>query len=228
VNHDAVGLSIASLAVCCNARVAIVGAALRALSNLPRSSIRNTDAMAPPRFLDQDLLDQFDAQLRRLGAPLADNWAPLSDEEIDAILTPLGIDLPEEARRWWRWHNGALNDDQIGPHYLLGERPVYSLQRAADNWAELGELLLEGWQWPSHFAVLQVAGTKPWLFVFCGRARDAPVPVYVQEDIGTPEELLPSIGELVVIWTTMLASGSVSIEPDGLWNVREQQWPYLL
>jgi hypothetical protein len=26
----------------------------------------------------------------------------------------------------------------------------------------------------------------------------------------------------------MLASGSVSIEPDGLWNVREQQWPYLL
>jgi hypothetical protein len=185
--------------------------------------------METPRFLDQDLLDQFDAQLQRLGAPIADNWAPgLLDEEIDAILMPVGIDLPEEARRWWRWHNGALNDEQIGPHYLLGERPVWSLQRAADSWAGAAEWARELWEWPSHFAVLhQVAGSRPWLFVFCGRGRDAPVPVYVQDDIDTPEEFLPSIGELVAMWSTILASGSVSIDPDGRWTVREDAWPFV-
>jgi hypothetical protein len=63
--------------------------------------------------------------------------------------------------------------------------------------------------------------------VFCGRGRDAPVPVYVQDDIDTPEEFLPSIGELVAMWTTILASGSVSIDPDGRWTVRDDPWPFV-
>ena len=59
--------------------------------------------MSAPALLDQALLDQFDARLRALGAAIVDAWAPgLTDDQIDALVCPIGIDLPEEARVWWR------------------------------------------------------------------------------------------------------------------------------
>ena len=34
----------------------------------------------------------------------------LTDQQIDTLTAPYGIDLPEEARVWWRWHNGRHAD----------------------------------------------------------------------------------------------------------------------
>ncbi len=31
----------------------------------------------------------------------------LTDVEIEQIMAPTGLTLPEEARAWWRWHNGV-------------------------------------------------------------------------------------------------------------------------
>jgi len=61
-----------------------------------------------PTLLTTDLLDRFEARLRGAGAPIVDAWAPgLTDAQIDELVRPLGIDLPKEARVWWRWHNGV-------------------------------------------------------------------------------------------------------------------------
>jgi hypothetical protein len=61
-----------------------------------------------PRVLDDALLDELGGRWRDLGAPISDALRPgLTDAEIGALTAPLGLVLPEEARRWWRWHDGA-------------------------------------------------------------------------------------------------------------------------
>jgi len=53
-------------------------------------------------------LHELDGHLRRLGLPIAEHLRPgLSDEEMDAITHPLGIDLPPQLRALWAWHDGA-------------------------------------------------------------------------------------------------------------------------
>ena len=169
-----------------------------------------------PVTLTRNLIDDFNAQLQRVGAPLADSWTGgLTDEEIDAILLPLGIDLPEEARVWWRWQNGAERS--------FAHRGVLPLEYGIEPFASERETMKE--LWDVDF-LLSPVDERPWIYFYCGGARGAPVPVYGQDDdTEAPVEMLPSIGELVGAWTKVLAAGVVTIADDGKWKFHEHNWP---
>lgn len=172
--------------------------------------------------LDLELLARFDAALRALGAPIVDAWAPgLSDEEIDALLLPLGIDLPEEARVWWRWHNGTRQDASMIDQQLLGRWPC-DLQTEAETYASEGQIMKEVWGVEK---LLAVVNDKPAIFFCCAGLREEPVPIYTQNDIETPSEVLPSIGELVLAWLELIDQGVWTIASDGRWTTHPEKIP---
>jgi len=152
-------------------------------------------------LLDRTLLDRFDASLEALGAPILGAWAPgLSDAEIDALLVPLGIDLPAEARVWWGWHNGTRED---APNLArsLGFRTPLSLKLAAECYAvdlEYQEEIFES------KALLAPINEMPNVYFACNDADHGRVPIYTQNDVETPVKVLPSIRELVLTWLALI------------------------
>lgn len=142
--------------------------------------------------LDDALVERTVERLRSAGADLADRLRPgLSDAQIDELAGPAGIDLPEEARVWWRWHDGVQDD---GPPFasIRGVTP-YSLEAAIELW--------EADRDATRY-VFGVDGLLPFcdarLSFECLGPRDAPVPVYFQYDIETPKPMFASIGDFVV------------------------------
>jgi hypothetical protein len=174
-------------------------------------------------FAEHELLEGFLRALRRIEAPVADNLAPgLSDEEIDALLEPVGITLPEEARVWWRWRNGP---DPAAPFAStrFAHRGFISLQNEAGYYSDRleydGEELGFG-------GMLQPVTERTEIFFYCRVDRDETVPVYEGPQGEPPELLLPSIGALVRRWTEVLESGYVSaVTPDGVWHFDDERAP---
>lgn len=174
-------------------------------------------------FLDVGLLERLDAELRALGAPIVDAWAPgITDEEIDAVLLPLDIDLPEEARVWWRWHNGTREDAAMIDRHLWRRFPM-SLEATAELYASAREdteylWSIDKWLCP--------AIEKPEIFFCCDRPRAEPVPIYTQNDnADIPKEVLPSIGELVLAWLELLERGVWTLRRDGIWTTHPEKIP---
>jgi hypothetical protein len=166
-----------------------------------------------PLFLDLELLERFDAELRALGSPIVDTWAPgLSDDQIDALLQPLGIDLPEEARVWWRWHNGARLDAAPITRNLLGGGDPLPLELEAEVYASEHGAMKQVWEVEK---LLGPIGGKPKIYFCCAGPREQPVPIYTQDDIEAPAEVLPSIGELVLAWIELIQEGVWTPRADG-------------
>jgi hypothetical protein len=174
-------------------------------------------------LLDRDLLELFEQRLRAQGALIIENWAPgLADEQIDALLQPLGIDLPEEARVWWRWHDGILKD---APHptEISPGRAHLPLRYVAERYAALADEMSE---LDDIDALLAPVTEKPALYFHCAVPRDAPVPVYSQnDDVVAPRLVLPSIGELIVGWIELIDRGVWRTNPDGTWAWDHEQLP---
>lgn len=168
-------------------------------------------------LLSSKLLSDFEARLRAEGLAAVQALAPgLTDQQIDTLTAPYGIDLPEEARVWWRWHNGSHAD--VGhAQYFLPFRRIFTLEYALREYAEDRELPPEpGAPEP----LLRPVGEKPVIHFCCAGARDAPVPVYGRLDWSSAPELrLPSIGELVVTWLDYIDRGIFVIKADGSWLI---------
>jgi hypothetical protein len=173
-------------------------------------------------LLDRELLRRFDVALGGLGAPIVDWWAPgLRDEEVDALLLPLGVDLPAEPRVWWAWHNGT-RDDAPPIARSLGFRDVARLQDAAEIYAIDVE-----YQEPAFNVngLLTPLSGKPNIYFGCKDADDGRVPIYTQNDIETPRKVLPSIRELILAWIALIENGAWSINPDRIWQLHEENIP---
>jgi hypothetical protein len=165
-------------------------------------------------LLSVELLDEFLGELRRLGAPAAETLAPgLSDAEIDALLLPLGIDLPDEARVWWRWRNGTDPSAPAG-RTLFGDRHFLSLQQNLVTYEDVNAT----WEDDGYGKLLKPVGQRPSIFFDCRGARTAPVPVLWAEDIDPPEPFAPSIGSLIRRWVEVLRSGEITVGEDGIWD----------
>jgi cell wall assembly regulator SMI1 len=68
-------------------------------------------------MLDAQLLDRLSATWRAHGAPIEDALAPNRTVEfLTSDDGTLHVDLPEELRTWWAWHDGATK----------GRRPIHS------------------------------------------------------------------------------------------------------
>jgi hypothetical protein len=117
----------------------------------------------------------------------------LSDAEIDELLLPVGINLPEEARVWWRWHNGQQVASDGTVHTLAG-REILSRERAV--------------QWHERFRVIDYGAfgvdglipllmEQPVIHIDCSRNFADPVPVYTIGHGEGSELVLGSLGDLV-------------------------------
>lgn len=86
-----------------------------------------------------DLLTALEEEWRRQGAPIADLLAPgLTDQDIDALVDPVGLRLPQELRVWWRWHDGLAHVPDAWPEGSIGPGDWHpmSLREAVDRYRE--------------------------------------------------------------------------------------------
>lgn len=87
--------------------------------------------MTLPRLLSPEILGDFEAQLRARRIGIVEAWAPgLTDAQIDKIIGPADLQLPEEARVWWRWHNGTRHGQAADRLAILPGRDLVGLQEA--------------------------------------------------------------------------------------------------
>ena len=165
-------------------------------------------------MLALDLLNRLEAAWRAQGAEIAGVLAPgLSNAEIDAIVAPTGLDLPDEARAWWGWHDGVSVSTprgwEIGPD--IG---IYSLRQAV---AELQQPLGGGGEEaPVTWLPLAQAPGGP-ICVDCSEPQSATV-----HRIDVEHGFFPGAGsmaEMVQVWLDMYDSGAWRwSRDDGRWG----------
>ena len=167
-------------------------------------------------FLDDELLADFERALTSAGSAITRVWAPgLSDAKIDQLTAPHKFSLPEEARRWWRWHNGFVAGTRPPFWELTPRRTLMDLPTTLESFAT------------SRAALLQLEGVDQWLrpladlpriFFACDGPLDEPVSIHTQQDIDDPILALPSIGELVKTWIELVDIGVFTADADGRWE----------
>jgi hypothetical protein len=165
-----------------------------------------------PQLLTPELLTRFDHALHAAGAEIAQSWRPgLNDAEMDALAEAHGIVLPDEARAWWRWHNGTTPGSTAE---LTPGRVPLTLQSTLENFVELRDVIRDV---EDAEARLKPISDAPWIYFACDVPRDAPVPIYVGDHGAESVLALPSIGELVAIWIDLIETGVYRVEDDGVW-----------
>lgn len=169
-----------------------------------------------PAYLDTDLLARFESALRSAGAAVTGVWAPgLSDAEIDAAVASTGLTVPEEARRWWRWHDGTRPEAGPAAQELMPDRPLFDLATALEQFRAARATTQEVY---GREGLLMPVGDQPWLFFDCSGDRDAPVPVLVGGHGQDIRPALPSIGALVEAWTELIETRVFTTDAEGHWE----------
>lgn len=170
--------------------------------------------MTPPRLLDGELLAQFESAVRAKGINLDTLTPGLTDIEIDRIVEPWGLQLPEEVRTWWRWHNGGPVGTSV---YLLPHRAMLNLKEAIGSHVHHVELGRAEYADPK--GGIQPVDWTPEIFVQCVTSGDVPAPVYVVHEPAAPSRLaLASLGELVLTWIDYIERGVYASNPEGGWH----------
>jgi hypothetical protein len=177
-------------------------------------SPRPNSEPSPPvtENLSTALLHRLEDCLASRGALMSDWWRPgLRDAEIDALLMPVGIDLPEEARIWWRWHDGVevMPDGRV--HSLAG-RQLLTLSQAVEVYEQFRGLNNELY---GVDGLIQLFGEQPTIYADCSRRPQDPVPIYTIGHTGPCELALGSIGDLVLGIIDLLECGALSVDPEG-------------
>jgi cell wall assembly regulator SMI1 len=188
-----------------------------------------------PTPLTLALLDELGALWQRHGMPVARRLTPgLTDAEIDALASPLGLRVPAEARTWWRWHNGAHDTSILtsgGKEYSSLERCLGSVAemrgiarevtrpyRLSTSEAEEMERGVWNWDW----LPLCADGVGGMLVVDAAAGTPAreqcPVRYRTRDDGSNAALVAPSIGALVHEWIRALAEGT------GSYDEREDRW----
>lgn len=174
------------------------------------------------------LLVAWESEWRSQGANIAAALRPgLSDEQILAVTTPLGMHLPLEARIWWRWHDGVQRMAgrwcDSGVLQLLGLSEALGVREqmltiAAENWDD-PRAGTEG-TWPTTWVPIGEFGNGDVVAVDCAAAEGEVTPVWrvgwEDEDFKTPR--LGSLTELVQMYLDLTTSGIYS------WDVEEDRW----
>ena len=170
--------------------------------------------------LTADLLSELEQRLRDGGAGVVDALNPgLTDAQIDELLLPAGIDLPDEARVWWRWQNGTRRGARAA---TLGLRDLLDLETVVDVYehARFRDVRGRGLD-----GLLGGLGWTPRLWFDCSGARHERVPVFAQSDIEDPRVVLGSMGDLVTAWLHLIDAGVWRIDADGSMDVDYERAP---
>lgn len=179
-------------------------------------------------------------QLATLSEALEEQQAPitarlnpgLSDGEIDRLCQNVGIDLPDEPRTWWRWHNGAsLTGRDIDSTDLLSAGPgnlLLPLELAIEDCLERRRIAAElkpddpeYWWKPTWLPF-----TKQEYAFECHVPKGEPSPILDTDPMADPhnpgQPITNSFGEMVNAWIFALTGGVWFWDPNlgsgGAWN----------
>jgi cell wall assembly regulator SMI1 len=191
-------------------------------------------------ILTEDLLEQLAERWRTLRAPIATSLRPgLADNEIDALVAPLELRLPHEARVWWGWHDGTetgLISHGIGNHIVplqLAQavaRYRELLQVAAEVTAD-DETFAPGDYWRHEWFPF-AAPRRADLACDCAVPEGAPTPIrHVEFELPaqSQEPVAPSLGAVVSLWIEAIDSGAWTFDhnrPPG-WETHHERFPHV-
>jgi cell wall assembly regulator SMI1 len=179
------------------------------------------------RLLDDAILRELEERWRQVGAFIIRALRPgICDSEMDRVTAAVGLRVPNEARRWWSWHDGA--EPQVsGIAAELGPgRAFLSLRASVRERGRLQQLLgvASGGSgdpdWRDSWLPID-AHKRPIVFD-CGVGTNDPVPVrsFFMEDADAGAKGVASIGELVLVWIEAMDCGAWS------YNRAAERWEY--
>lgn len=174
--------------------------------------------MNNPSMLTRDLLEGLGARWEARNLPVLNALTRgLTDAEIDAIIAPLGLRLPDEARERWRWRDGVVDVREPGDRYIGPGVRYLPLSAAVDrylNQRALAEKVASEeddpthWWQPNWFPIVSL-DTGGEVAVDCAAPVHDPSPVRVvdwwREDFMEP--VAPSLGAVVEEWIDAFDSG---------------------
>jgi hypothetical protein len=176
--------------------------------------------------LSSELWAQLELCWVKQGAAVAARLRPgLTWGEMDELTRPVGIALPDEARLWWSWHDGA--DPQRNTDIAANLGPGRAFRPLAKAVARCRELrasygvdggLGEGRGWGLAWLPIDT-WVAPTVFD-CSGPSDAPVHVRAF-DVVEPEagaDGAGSIGELVELYVRAVEAGGWR------WNKERMAW----
>lgn len=176
-------------------------------------------------MLTVDGLEQLLDRWRSAGAPIAESLRPgLSEQAQDAIVTPLGLRLPHEARVWWGWHDGtntttasyAIGLDLL---YLPLEKAlgVYKRQlHVAATVASGDDSLSPEDVWPDNWLPISIRGNGAMMVCDCSVPEGSPTPIrHVDHEFFNQavDPVAPSLGTVVSSWIDALDTGAWTFNP---------------
>jgi hypothetical protein len=166
-------------------------------------------------MLDDRLLNDLEQRWRDQSPALLQRLRPgLADAEIDRVAEPLGYTIPEEVRRWYRWHNGSTG------YPIMFSRCFGAL---TDDVAATLDLEEDEEKWKKGW--LQVMDEKPYLIFDCRGDVDVPAPVWHFDysfDLDRPTRpVFDSIGDMVSFWIELIDNGQVVWATEGEGRLRE-------
>ena len=159
---------------------------------------------------------------------------------MEALIEPLGLRLPTEARRWWGWHDGATLGGYAVSRELGPGRQFLSLSSAVEEYQQRRRLSVQAaqgssppmsepdWWWHPTWLPL-VDGGGPTIACECSVVEGQPCPILVvnwheaAEWIEFPEAASPvkarSFGDMVGLWLKALDCGAWRFDPSqGHWD----------
>jgi len=178
------------------------------------------------RLLSADLLVELDERLRHADAPITRFWrSGLSDDQMDASTSAIGLSLSAEARVWWGWHDGvdvgaARSQASLGPSW-----DVLSLEAAVQDTIAKRDLAARAAaqgrheprdDWADSWITLCGDVSHPRIACDCGVPPGAPSTIHYFDPEFNDEPRRPkaaSLGELVRLWIEALDDGTWQIDP---------------
>ena len=181
-------------------------------------------------LLGRRLVEELGARWRAVHAPVVDRLRPgLADAELDALMEPLGLRLPMEARVWWGWHDGveATSVRLSREREIMPALEFHPLAEAVDRcwtWRRISR----GWHddapgeqpdpwWDDAWFPITDAGQAGIVACDCSVAAGEPTPIrcVLPPEPGSPtaEPVFASLGELV--------QGMIDAFDAGAWRYEE-------
>jgi hypothetical protein len=179
-------------------------------------------------------LQDYEALLRERGALVVRNLRPgIAPEQIGALESEYGFQIPDEARAVWLWHNGIEGVGSIGG-------PAVQLTAFGGGFGDLEfalrmgrqrvEIMVEGFAYSgveSEYAGLKildllVSGVDIIIDVTPGRS----VLTYMSDPVSRLHDFpIMPIAHRVRWWIWAIENGAWTVNPDGSWAIDHSKHP---
>lgn len=178
-----------------------------------------------------NLLERLRSYWRDQGAPIATLLQPgLTDAEMDAVISPIGLRLPEEARAWWGWHNGAVRTTSRDERLMTHLYEFLPLDEAVEQYCLIQQWLdklgRNPWDpiWQKSWLPLAMTSSRPILVCDTDSSAHAGMPIYVVS-WGDSEDahLYPAAGSLREVVSCWLRAFSEEI---WAYSATDQDWRF--